>query len=113
MNSRFIISSALALAVALATHAQEASPSVTPALKATESNGLYTNIEYGKAGDEKLLLDASVPKGIGPFPMAIVVHGGGWGSGDKQQDVAPMTEPLTKANYTWFSINYRLPADAR
>ena len=66
------------------------------------------NIEYGKAGGESLRLDASVPDGSGPFPMVIVVHGGGWGTGDKQRDITPLFEPLTKAGFTWFSINYRL-----
>jgi acetyl esterase/lipase len=65
-------------------------------------------IEYRRAGGESLRLDASVPDGPGPFPMVIVVHGGGWSTGDKQRDITPLFEPLTKAGFTWFSINYRL-----
>jgi acetyl esterase/lipase len=72
------------------------------------SADMQTNIEYGKAGDEVLLLDASVPEGSGPFPAVIIVHGGGWNSGDKQQDVTVLFKPLTDANFVWFSINYRL-----
>lgn len=71
------------------------------------------DIEYGKAGDESLLLDAFVPEGDGPFPVALIVHGGGWSGGDKAQDVAPITEPLTNAKFTWFSINYRLAPKSR
>ena len=67
-----------------------------------------TDIEYGRTGDESLHLDASVPEGAGPFPVAILVHGGGWSGGDKQKDITPLFEPLTKAKFTWFSINYRL-----
>ena len=67
-----------------------------------------TDIEYGKAGDESLLLDACVPEGVGPFPMAIIVHGGGWSGGDKARDMSLLFKPLTEANFTWFSINYRL-----
>jgi alpha-L-fucosidase 2 len=63
-----------------------------------------------------LLLDASVPAGAGPFPIAILVHGGGWSGGDKAgadkpgsgADITPWFAPLTEANFTWFSINYRL-----
>jgi alpha-L-fucosidase 2 len=71
------------------------------------------NIEYGKGGGIRLLLDASVPEGDGPFPVAIIVHGGGWSSGDKQSDIAsrdisPLFEPLTQGRFTWFSINYQL-----
>ena len=79
------------------------------------------DIEYGHAGDVRLLLDACVPEGAGPFPMAILVHGGGWSRGDKcgtlipgdSADITPWFEPLTRANFTWFSINYRLAPQYR
>jgi pectinesterase len=66
------------------------------------------DIEYGRAGGERLLLDASVPSGDGPFPVAIMVHGGGWSGGDKQRDHTAILDALTAAKFTWFSINYRL-----
>lgn len=67
------------------------------------------DIEYGKAGGESLQLDAHVPNGVGPFPMVLMVHGGGWGVGDKRKGMEPLFEPLNKAgDFTWFSINYRL-----
>ncbi|MGD0206663.1 MAG: pectinesterase family protein [Verrucomicrobiota bacterium] len=65
------------------------------------------NIEYGEAGGEKLLLDAHVPDGEGKFPVAIIVHGGGWGNGDKEADLVPVFAPVA-TNFTWFTINYRL-----
>jgi alpha-L-fucosidase 2 len=72
-----------------------------------------TDIEYGTAAGESLKLDAYVPDGAGPFPAVILVHGGGWTSGDKSGGpkkgyMAPMHEPLQKAGFAWFSINYRL-----
>ncbi|HEX2861583.1 MAG TPA: alpha/beta hydrolase [Lacunisphaera sp.] len=75
--------------------------------------GLHRDIAYGEAGGEKLLLDVSVPEGEGPFPVAILVHGGGWGSGDKAlvdggAGIGVWFDALTAAKYTWFSINYRL-----
>jgi pectinesterase len=69
---------------------------------------LKSDIEYGEAGGEKLMLDASVPDGDGPFPVAIMVHGGGWTGGDKERDHIPVLDALTAARFTWFSINYRL-----
>jgi acetyl esterase len=69
---------------------------------------LRKDIEYGKVGDLSLTLDAYVPEGPGPFPTAIVVHGGSFVRGDKQSYVQPLFPLLTKGNFTWFTINYRL-----
>ena len=68
------------------------------------------DIEYTRAGGTPLLLDASVPDGEGPFPVAILIHGGGWGNGNKrgEGDIKPLMEPLTQAGFVWFSIDYRL-----
>lgn len=74
---------------------------------------LTKDVEYGRAGGESLKLDAFVPAGPGPFPAVILVHGGGWTSGDKSGGpnkalIAPMQDPLGQAGIAWFSINYRL-----
>ena len=86
-----------------------------PSLARAEAR-LLTDIQYGRADGESLRLDASVPEGAGPFPIAILVHGGGWSAGDKRgtdkpgssADISPWFKPLTAAGFTWFSINYRL-----
>ncbi|HEY8995676.1 MAG TPA: alpha/beta hydrolase [Lacunisphaera sp.] len=77
--------------------------------------GRHADIEYGQASGVSLKLDANVPEGEGPFPVAILVHGGGWTSGDKSgsdqpgsgADISAWFAPLTAAKFTWFSINYR------
>jgi alpha-L-fucosidase 2 len=75
---------------------------------------LKKDVEYGRAGDVPLRLDVSVPDGPGPYPVAILVHGGGWSRGDKSgnpgdsADITPWFAPLTAAHFTWFSIDYRL-----
>ncbi len=81
---------------------------------------LRRDIEYGVAGGESLKLDVNVPDGDGPFPVAILVHGGGWSRGDKHAvppgdsaDITPWFAPLTAAKFTWFSINYRLAPQHR
>lgn len=74
------------------------------------------DVEYGRAGEERLLLDVRVPDGAGPLPVAILVHGGGWSGGDKGgsnhpgdgADISPWFAPLSNAGYVSFSINYRL-----
>jgi acetyl esterase len=72
---------------------------------------IHRDIEYSRAEGKSLRLDASIPDGNGPFPAAIIVHGGGWVRGDKKIDVAPLFQPLSDAGIAWFSINYRLAAD--
>lgn len=66
------------------------------------------DVEYARAGDVVLKLDASIPDGTGPFPAVIIVHGGGFTGGNKQMYVTPIFEPLTRAGFAWFSIDYRL-----
>lgn len=68
----------------------------------------YENVEFGRAGNSTLQLDAFVPDGPGPFPAAIIVHGGAWVTGDRKQSVEPLFAPLSNAGFAWFSISYRL-----
>jgi acetyl esterase len=78
----------------------------------------FKDVAYHKIGGITLTLDVHVPDGAGPFPAAVLVHGGGWVAGDKQQYITYIFQPLTDAGLAWFSINYRLaptfkfPADA-
>ena len=90
-------------------------------LGAGRAQPTQTDLVYGEAGGEQLRLDVHVPEGAGPFPIAILVHGGGWSGGDKAgsdkpgngADISPWFAPLTAANFTWFSINYRLAPQHR
>jgi prolyl oligopeptidase len=68
----------------------------------------HPDIEYENIAGESIKLDAAVPEGDGPFPIAILVHGGGWSSGDKQREFPVMFQALSAAKFTWFSIDYRL-----
>ena len=56
-----------------------------------------TNIEYGEAGGQKLMLDAHVPAGDGKFPVLLIVHGGGWSGGDKATDIVPVLAAAAKS----------------
>jgi acetyl esterase/lipase len=66
------------------------------------------DIPYGQIGDQKLLLDAREPSGPGPYPVLILVHGGGWSTRSKDHDFDSITGALRDAGFTTFCINYRL-----
>lgn len=68
----------------------------------------FRDVPYADIGGVSLTLDAHIPDGAGPFPAAVLVHGGGWIAGDKQQYITYLFQPLADAGFAWFSINYRL-----
>ena len=75
-------------------------------------------VEFARPGGHPLLLDVHVPDGPGPFPAAILVHGGGFDGGSRATNMAPTFQPLADAGFAWFSIDYRMApefhfADAR
>ncbi len=77
-------------------------------LATTALAGLKTDVVYGEAAGETLLLDAYTPEGSGPFPVCLLVHGGGWVQGDKHNNFRTLLTPLGEAGFAWFSISYRL-----
>lgn len=69
---------------------------------------LLENVEYGRAGETSLRLDARIPAGKGPFASAVIVHGGAWVTGDRRRSVQALFQPLASAHIANFSISYRL-----
>lgn len=74
---------------------------------------LRSDIVYGNAAGVDLLLDAHLPKGQGPFPVCLLVHGGGWTQGDKLNNFRTLLPALVEGGFVCFSINYRLAPDHR
>ena len=66
------------------------------------------DIEFTRPGGKSILLDLHVPDGPGPFPAAILIHGGGFDGGSRSTNCRPLFEPLASAGFAWFSIDYRL-----
>ncbi len=66
------------------------------------------NVAYGT--HERQKLDVYVPKGDGPFPLVLWVHGGAWQGGSK--DGGNPTLGLLNAGYAVASTNYRLSQQA-
>ncbi|HEX4750512.1 MAG TPA: alpha/beta hydrolase [Bryobacteraceae bacterium] len=71
------------------------------------------DIEYANKDGKRLLLDLHIPDGSGPFPAAILVHGGGFDQGSKSTNVRPLFAPLADAGFAWFSVDYRLAPEAK
>jgi alpha-L-fucosidase 2 len=84
-------------------------------LRFPDHDPYLSNLKKGVTFDRlrRLELDAYVPSGPGPFPAVIIAHGGGWEAGDKVTYVTPLFEPLAKAGFVWFSIDYRLTPQYR
>src|SRR5262247_3278971 len=70
--------------------------------------GVMGDIVYRRVNGKELALDAYVQKHGRKRPAVIVVHGGGWESGSRVAFVGQFLEMLTRAGYTWFSVDYRL-----
>jgi len=67
------------------------------------------DIVYSEAGGERLTMDFYKPSGKPPYPVAIIVHGGGFTAGtSRNRSEAYCADFLAPAGYAVFSINYRL-----
>lgn len=67
------------------------------------------SILYGPADNQPLTMDYYAPKGTGPHPIAIIIHGGGYTGGtSKNGSEAYCADFLAPAGYAVFSVNYRL-----
>ena len=80
----------------------------TTAENSPSASSFRKDIEYARVGEISLKLDANIPAGSGHFPAVIIVHGGGFTGGNKRVFVTPIFEPLSRAGFAWFSIDYRL-----
>ena len=71
------------------------------------------DVTYSMPAGRPVLLDLHIPDGPGPFPAAILVHGGGFDEGSKSTNVRPLFSVLEQAGYAWFSIDYRMAPEFR
>lgn len=69
------------------------------------------NVPYARRGDIVLRANLYVPKGSGPFPAVIFIHGGGWSSGDRTQLRVPAAY-LAERGIAAVAISYRLSGQA-
>lgn len=65
------------------------------------------DIVYHRVGERELLLDAYLPKAGANRPAVLVVHGGGWRTGDRRQ-LRAYARGLAERGFVGFAIDYRL-----
>jgi len=68
------------------------------------------DVEYLRHGNTPLLARLHTPKGDGPFPMVLEIHGGAWIREDRFKD-AVINEPLAKSGVIVAAIDFRMPPD--
>lgn len=69
------------------------------------------DVEYLRHGDQPLLARIYQPRGTGPFPLIIDLHGGAWCDKDRTTD-AGTCEPLAKSGVVVVALDFRMPPDA-
>ena len=69
-----------------------------------------SDVEYLSHGDKALLARVYKPKGEGPFPLVIDLHGGAWCKKDRLADEGTDV-PLAKSGVTVVSLDFRMPPD--
>ncbi|MDP3208164.1 MAG: alpha/beta hydrolase [Rhodoglobus sp.] len=91
-----------------------------PTLPTDPGVRVMSDIQYGTADGEPLLLDVCLPPDAAastpeaaPIPAIVAVHGGSWRRGDKADlDFGPACQWLASQGYIVMSVNYRLAPDA-
>ena len=65
------------------------------------------DIVYAKRGELPLALDLYLPAaGATPAPLVLLVHGGGWASGERSS-MAPLAARLAARGYATATVSYR------
>jgi len=77
--------------------------------KTTEQDGysVTTHVPYCEVDGVELRLDIAIPKGEGPFPGVICIHGGGW-SGGQREVYSPVIRQLAAEGFVAATASYRL-----
>jgi alpha-N-arabinofuranosidase len=67
---------------------------------------------YAHYGTREMHLDLFQPKGTGPFPAVILVHGGAWITGNHAME-NPFAMELARRGYVAATVEYRLSNEAK
>ena len=81
-----------------------------PSLEIPRGVTQLLDLTYAKYGPRKMLADVFLPKGKGPHPGVLIIHGGGWAKGDKMKFRSIGLE-MAKRGYVSMAIEYRLSGE--
>ena len=71
------------------------------------------DLVYARRGEQALALDLYLPApDAKPAPLVLLVHGGGWSSGERT-NMAPLAARLAARGYAAATVSYRLSGQAR
>lgn len=99
---RIVLSSLLALIAMPATSADLLKPLEVNAIAASPPD---RTLAYGS--DVNQFGQLFLPRGRGPFPVAVVIHGGCWKKFADLKNTVPMSDTLRKAGIVTWNIEYR------
>lgn len=68
-------------------------------------------VRFAARGAVELKADLYLPKGAGPFPAVVYIHGGGWSGGDRTQ-LRRQAAYLAARGVAGMAIDYRLSGEA-
>ncbi len=72
---------------------------------------VYSTVRKTRFGDRDLHVDIFRPDDKRTYPALIMIHGGGWNSGDKSLQV-PMAQRIAAKGYVTIPVEYRLIPEA-
>lgn len=90
----------------------KAAKDILPAGVTENRELVYTTLKNTSFGDRDLHLDVFSPKKTGKYPALIMIHGGGWRSGDKKLQI-PMAQKLAAKGIVTVCVEYQLSMEAK
>lgn len=104
----FLMGIVLAVLSPLPALAGDGKPTTSPITTPPDFVQFTRDIVYGKGGDRDMMLDLSCPKNMtAPLPCVVLIHGGGWSGGNRQQ-LDEATWHAAAHGYVAVTVSYRL-----
>jgi Esterase/lipase len=77
-----------------------------------ERNLIYATLPETPYGKRELHLDLFHPVKPGKYPLLVMIHGGGWRSGNKSMQV-PMAQRIASKGFVTVAVEYQLSLEAK